>query len=337
LSAKPDDVTNFSVDGATLSWSPVDNVDLAGYIIKFNYGQNTWWPSSTALHEGIITEMPFTLVNRPSGLVTLLIKAVDTTGNESENAALITMNLGDTLTDNIIFSWPQHTAWTGTKTNSTVIGGELVANTSDLFYGQDEQPFYLDSASQFYEDGVSTAMSYEFTVQPDKTGTLKLVYDFEVSNYLIEYKRANTLPFYDADADSFYLADSALFYGDDSGWLTWPGQIDVNSTFGEITFRVSTQGGLGTDKLIELSAVLDVPDIQITLDDVIISSAGTRLVLGQTVNAIQNVQLTVQSDGNGGITARIVDKSASLGPLIQVLNASGTAVNGKIDAVIQAY
>jgi hypothetical protein len=337
LRSKPDDVVNFSVDGSTLSWSPVTNVDLAGYIIKFNYGQNTWWGNATALHSGVVTEMPYALVNRPSGLVTLLIKAVDTTGNESENAAVITMNLGDTIVDNLLLEWPQHTAWTGTKTNASVSSGQLVASTSDLFYGQDDQPFYGSDTALFYDASASKPMGYEFSVTPPSEGLLKLVYSFECSNYLIEYKRNSNDAFYDANADYFYIPDGALFYGNDTGWLVWPGELNVDAAVGEIQFRITTNGGVGVDKLITLSAVLDVPDITIRLDDVAIASTGTRLTLGQTVHAVKNVQITVQSEGHGGITALVLDKNATLGPLVQVVNSSATPVFGKVDVVIQAY
>jgi hypothetical protein len=70
---------------------------------------------------------------------------------------------------------------------------------------------------------------------------------------------------------------------------------------------------------------------------VAIASTGTRLTLGQTVHAVKNVQITVQSEGHGGITALVLDKNATLGPLVQVVNSSATPVIGKVDVVIQAY
>jgi hypothetical protein len=54
--------------------------------------------------------------------------------------------------------------------------------------------------------------------------------------------------------------------------------------------------------------------------------------------AIKNIQITVQADGNGGVTARYADKTnTTLGPMVYVLNAAGAQVPGLIDAVIQAY
>jgi len=75
----------------------------------------------------------------------------------------------------------------------------------------------------------------------------------------------------------------------------------------------------------------------IRLDDVVILAGGSRLNLGQTLNAIKNIQMTIQADGNNGIGARVIDKDPINGPLIEVINSSGVSVNGLIDATIQAY
>ena len=77
--------------------------------------------------------------------------------------------------------------------------------------------------------------------------------------------------------------------------------------------------------------------MRVPYNNVVINSGGSRVLIGQQINAIKNVQVTVQADGNNGVTARIIDKSSTLGPIIEVLNSSGASVNGLIDATIQAY
>jgi hypothetical protein len=337
LSAPPPDVVSFTVNGNVLSWTPVDVIDLAGYKIRFQYGQNTWWPTAAQLHDGLITETPYTLVNRPAGLVTLLIKAVDTTGNESTNAASITLNLGDALVDNIVNSWPQHTTWPGTKTNCSVIGGELVASVVDQFYGSDNEPFYGPDTEPFFATSQSAAMTYEFAVITDGGGRLTLSHSIVASGYTIEFQRDNTDAFFGSGGEYFYGADAAPFFGEPLPWTTWPGFIDVTSGV-EIRFRVRTNGGIGVEKIETLQVNLDVPDVIVQINDLVVSSAGTRLAVPTGLTAIRNIQITVQADGNGGVTARYADKTnTTLGPLVTVLNASGTAVTGLIDAVVQAY
>lgn len=336
LTLPPPNVINFTINGTTLSWTGVDAVDLAGYRVRFNFGQNTWWPAATPLHDGLITETPFDLVTRPSGQVTIMIKAVDTTGNESVNAATIVTDLGDQLVSNIIEAYDQHTTWPGTKTAAYVSGGKLYADDVDFFFGMAGQPFFGESTAAFFEASQSAAMQYQFLVVPPSSGDLVLQYDFDVNSYTIEYRTANTGPFFGPGGDLFFEASADMFFGPVADWAPWPGRKAVQR--GEWTeFRVSTTGGVGVDVLNTLSAQLDVPDINININDTTISATGTRLPLGQEVNAVKNVQITVQSNGSGGITARIVDKSPTLGPLIQVLNEAGTPVTGLVDAVIQAY
>ncbi|MES2910632.1 MAG: hypothetical protein V4718_04550 [Pseudomonadota bacterium] len=98
----PPNVTYFTVLGQTFTWTPVVAKDLAGYQARFNFGQNTAWGTATPLHSGLITESPWTPLVYPSGAITVLVKAIDTSGNESATAASIQTNLGDPIVANLI-------------------------------------------------------------------------------------------------------------------------------------------------------------------------------------------------------------------------------------------
>lgn len=336
-SAPPPDVSSFTIDNGVATWRPVENTpDLAGYKIRFQYGQNDWWDTATQLHDGLLTESPYSFSAVPNGRVTVLIKAVDTSGNESLNVASITQNLGDVIVDNLLLDFPQHPTWAGTKTNATVIGGELVANDAGVFYAADNLPVYGIDSDLFYKASQSLPMTYEFIVIATKDSILKINYLFSTDNFSIEYQTPSQSAFYGLDGDLFYGDDSDLFYTylDAKPWI---GQLNISETT-EVLIRVKTTGGSETlDKLIELTAVIDVADILIRLDDVVILSGGSRLNLGRVVNGVKNIQMTVQADGNGGIGARVIDKDPVNGPLIEVLNSSSVSVNGLIDATIQAY
>ena len=336
-SLPPPNVTSFTIEQNVVSWSPVQNTpDLAGYKIKFQYGQNTWWNTATPLHGGLLTESPYAFESLPNGPTTLLIKAVDTSGNESLQPAIITQNIGDVIVNNLLLEYPQHPLWPGAKTNASVIAGELVATDSNLFYRADDLPMYDYETDPFYPASQSLPMVYEFEVVATKDSFLKLNYLFDVSDFKIEYSLPSQSLFYALDDQLIYSNDADLFYGPYTDFMPWTGQYFASDST-QVLIRVTTTGGAGIDKLLELTALLDVEDIIIRLDDVVILSTGTRLNLGRPVNAIKNVQITVQADGNNGINARVMDKSASNGPLIEVLNSSGVAVNGLIDAIIQAY
>jgi hypothetical protein len=70
-----------------------------------------------------------------AGQITLMIKALDTSGNESVNAAIIVTDLGDPLVDNVLLSWPQAPGWLGTITNGVVLADVLQAAETDSLYG----------------------------------------------------------------------------------------------------------------------------------------------------------------------------------------------------------
>jgi len=336
-SAPPPDVSSFTIDKGVATWRPVENTpDLAGYKIRFQYGQNDWWDTATPLHDGLLTESPYSFSAVPNGRVTVLIKAVDTSGNESLNAASITQDLGDVIVDNLLLDFPQHPDWLGTKTNATVIAGELVANDSSVFYVANNLPMYGIDSDLFYRASQSLPMTYEFVIIATKDSVLKINYLFSTDNFSIEYQTPSQSAFYGLDSDLFYADDANLLYAylDAKPWI---GQLNIQETT-EVLIRVKTTGGSETlDKLIELTAIIDVADILIRLDDVVILSGGSRLDLGRVVNGVKNIQMTVQADGNGGIGARVIDKDPINGPLIEVLNSSGVSVNGLIDATIQAY
>lgn len=109
----PPNVQNMTIAGDALSWQPVVANDLAGYVFRFHYGQNTDWGSAAPLHTGFITESPYALTSRPGGPVTIMVKAVDTTGNLSVLSANVFTDLGDAPIANVVevidfqaLSWP---------------------------------------------------------------------------------------------------------------------------------------------------------------------------------------------------------------------------------------
>ncbi|ATA55156.1 hypothetical protein CKY39_19530 [Variovorax boronicumulans] len=102
----PPNIENLSISGSVLSWSLPRRVpDLAGFIFRFHYGNNLDWGSAAPLHTGLITESPYDLVARPGGVVTIMGKAIDTTGNLSLATGNIVMDLGDSPIANIVEQW----------------------------------------------------------------------------------------------------------------------------------------------------------------------------------------------------------------------------------------
>lgn len=335
----PSDVETFSVTNGIFSWSTVGDLDLAGYILRFQYGNNSSWADATPLHEGIVVATPWQPEIVPPGAVTVMIKAIDTSGNESFNAAVIRTNLGDTIVDNLIFVYNDKEAgFPGLKVNGYVeTSGDLVAEDSgDLFWGANNGPFWLAASLLFWPTSTYKEMIYamSYLVNNSEAGSrLTLLVDVVASSYTIEYRYGTQGVFWGEDADFFWGPDANFFWPPPGEWATWPGEIE-NVQTGEIDFRITTQEGETQGRIRELELQFDVVDESEDLGDVFIQETGTRLPITKTYRAINNVQLTLQDDGGDAVVAKWFDKDPT-GPLVFVYDNAGDATTGTVDARVQ--
>lgn len=334
LREPPADVTGLSVNGNTVSWDPVDVPDLAGYAMRFQFGNSTWWDTAVPLHKGLITESPYELTRRPQGDVTVLIKAIDTTGNESVNAAAFAYGFAPTPVSNAADAFPQHPTFPGDITNGAVSGGDLEALGADVFYEPADGPMYLAASDLMYGNSQYGEMVYEFSVISAQAGRLVLLYTISADSLLVEYQARGADAMYEPDADLMYDPGAELLYGEFGDWAVWPGSIEFNGQF-EVRFRFTLAGGLTQGVIYDLTAVVDAPEVSEQIEDVAIEIGGTRLPIANTYRVIRTVQLTLQA--GGGVGTRVLDKNPTLGPLVEVINSAGTSVAGVLDADIRGY
>lgn len=341
-SAPPPDVTEFTINNDVLDWKCPPVPDLAGYEIRFHQGINRSIEDATPLHRDVLIGAPYKLVDRPSGQVTLLIRAVDTSGNYSRNAAVIITDLGDPIVANVVEEFDLKVlGWPGTLTNATIdIGANLVADEVTLFYvDNDASAFYgLDSAD-FYPAALYTQMVYETDQIPFSDAgpgaSLTLQQDIAGVNISVEWRRVGPGFFYpDADGEPLYsLDDAAPFYEPAPDYTAWPGFGAASNELYQ--WRVTIGGGATQGVISGLIATLDMPDVIERLNDIVIAPGGTRLPITKNFRAILNIGLTLQDDGGNATSVYIVDKNPVLGPLIAARDDTQTGTFGLIDAVIQ--
>ena len=337
----PADVPYFLINGDVLTWGQIVDSELSGYIIRYHYGSNPSWGDASPLVSGIVTQSPYQLLNKPQGTVTIMIKAINFSGGVSANAALVATNLGDPLVANVLQTYDyKANSFPGVASNLSITGGNLVANSIAVFYGNTIANFYTaDTTLPFYNVNYSS-FSYETTkFKPARTATglqMTLNAAFAGSKRLIEYKITDTDLMYNALKTSafFNTSTTAVFYPDASVYQPWPGSI--LATINNYKFRFtgdtgSTQGNLST-----CIVTIDVPDVTEKINSVAISASGTRLPITKSYLAITNVQLTLQSSGTAFV-AKYADKNNTLGPLIYCQDISGNNVAGTVDAQIQGY
>lgn len=333
----PPDVPAFLIQDTTLSWGAVQVPDLAGYQVRFNYGQNTAWGTAQPLHIGLITASPWTPEITPPGPITLLVKAQDTTGNQSTNAAVIFANLGDVIVDNLILTYDDKAAgFPGAKVGSTVISGNLLANDSGgLFWGVDGASFWGMDTAAFWPAASYLALDYitPYTVKTTEAGSrLTLNAAIAGDSYLLQYRFDTSGAAWGNDANFYWGANALPFWAPPGMWQSWPGEL-LNIPVGRIEFRVLTQAGSTRGTVTALALLFDVADELEEFNDLVINAAGTRLPVTKKYRSINNVSLTLQSSGTA-VTVKTIDKRTT-GPLVACFNSAGTQVAGLIDARIQ--
>ena len=333
-----DDVLIITSNGLNLSWTPVLNWRIAGYKLRYQYGVNTDWNTGLSLSGGLVTDTNFYAAALSGLQTTVMVKAFDTVGHESVSPASVQLNTSDPLVPNVIEVIDfKADGWLGTKVNCTVVGGNLVADILDSFYGEDEQSFYGQDTYSLYDSAISQAMVYtteETFIGSALSGSTAILNWAAVGNNpVVEYRQVYPTPFYGADGDSKYgIDDNASFYGADTDFAPMPASIVVQN--GVYQFRISL--GTGTiGEVTEFNLSVDVPDIVEVVNNHVVN--GGAIPYTRNFTAITNVQATMQQNTLGVVTIR-VDKSVPLAPTITGYNSSQIATSGALaDIVLQGY
>lgn len=339
--APPSDVQGFVISGRRLDWDAVADLDLAGYRIRWAPGNSIAWGQAQPAHGGLLTSSPFELDALPTGQITILIKAVDTSGNESANAARIVTNLGDTPITGAEAALVDFKAggFTGTTIDATVSGGDLLADSdgSALMWSAAAAPMWGDEAADMWPGAGWLKMAYEddlaFTSPPAGSRVL-LRHTLEGDGVAIFYRVVP--PMWAGTGDPMWTADGNPMWGGGvlGQWIAWPGAlVDPPDA---LQLRVEIGGGASRGAIRRLQALLDAPRIDEAFADIAIASGGTRLPIAQAYSGIGAVTVTLQG-GSTALSAKIIDKNPTLGPLIQCFDASGTGVAATVDAVITGY
>jgi hypothetical protein len=296
--APPSDVPWLRLDGERLTWGPVTDIDLAGYRVRWQPGGSRSWSDALELHTGLLAVSPWDLVTIPYGAGQILIKAVDTTGNESLNVTAIACNLGDAPVENVFASYTLNTT-------------PVVAPDSSRMWSNDTAQLWTNTTAVFLVPQYQ-AISWTGSVTFTESGSLTIAATISGYAWKITWKKTT---------DVAYVPFPGRAWAD--AGTTYQFRIDVDQS--------NLQGLIGS-----VVAQIDVPDKTIRLPDVVIASGGSRLSIGTGWRNVVIVSLTLHSDGGSATTARVVDKSTS-GPLIQCFNASGAATAGTVDAYVQGY
>lgn len=309
-----------------------DDIDVAGVRIRSLPG-NVAAPvfsRGTDVVEGLVLASPVRMERKLYGIQTVMVVAEDTTGNQSEPAFAV-LDFGTPDTDDAV--WDRNFAaesFPGTYTDCALSGGVVQADldpaddlyTLDNVYGEPDVYATLYLAMTWQADMVITPYA----------GTLITDYTAAGNAVTVEYRvSGNSSSDLYAESDVYALSN---VYGSPAEWSQWPGALDV-PRLQPIDFRVSIGPGSERGEISAFTVSLVMEDVAQVFTNMTVDAGGTRLTPSDGTPArnwigeITGVYGTPAVDGSGAIALRVLDYSPELGPLVEFVDITGTAVTAR--------
>ncbi len=329
LTALPADITGLSLsiirDTAHLAWnqSPDLDVRVSGKI-RIRFTEETVSPSWSAAVER--WEFSGNAIAAPVPLKqgTYMVKAVDSTGNESSGAVTIQSSEADITKMNVVQTINEHTAFSGTKTNMSVSGGGVLSLAANGSVFETSGTCEFAGSSDFGKVVISNVKSQISAVVFDASDTFD--------------DRAGLFDDAEGVFDGEELTGITVRFlmrttkDDPTGSPTWSQWqqftvIDVEAWGIEYKLEVESENEALNIDISELGVVVDMPDI--TDSGTVTTSAGltTNVPFNKTFKTTTPfIAATIldQADGERvSIPAANIDDT---GFDIDVLNAAGTRV-----------
>lgn len=351
-SGPPNDVSGFKitvVDGsALLAWDKNTDIDISHYKIKFSgvFSGALWGTAQTI--ENRVFENRLTV---PFQSGTYLIKAVDLTGNESENATtIITYDQGNIR--NVVEFLEQDPDFSGVKDNVDKVGDaiQLSSTGSDGYYYFNETidlgDVFISSVSatvvaggtfvnNLFDESDIFAMDDIFGVGGNNIFDMNDIYQVEDMFGIgdtgwavqLQYRTTNDDP---NDVDSAGLSTAT--------WSAWQ-ELETNDyEFRGIEFRLLLQSDQFdiSPRVTKLNVLVDMPDRQERGEDLTVPVSGAQITWSSAFNKIPATVITIQ-DGDANDEIEFVSKTVD-GFEFKVYNTtSATYVERTFDYISSGY
>lgn len=310
----PEDVRNFSAvqngNVVTFRWAQVSDADLSGYEIRFaaQSGNPTWTDGVvvTSVTKGTLV----TNAAIPPGSWTVFVKAIDTSGNVSVNAAETDIVVSNTAIT--VVASQQGGRWPGVLTNGYKHG----------------------VSGRIYPLGQNLASSYGFELfdQMVPDAVAEMTYDApeldigkDAAIRLYAPLQAALGPGHAGVADPILTADHRTAAGAYDGFENWSVGV-VTARFAK--FRATIDTSTGVAYLSGMDVTADAEQRTERGEDAVIGIGGTTVSFAEAFITVPNVQVTVDST-----SALLPAKSnvTATGFDVTVFNSAGTDVGGTVD------
>jgi hypothetical protein len=309
--------------------------DIAGFVVRANHGTLPFWDNAIHLHTGVLTQQPFESAALLFGSWCVMIKAVDTAGNESENAVYCIVDLGPEVVDHLLFDTDYHArGWTGTKTDCFVDGsGNLSANLpGDPMFSTDlSVPMFPSLNAPMFGTNYG-GISYQDTFTLPEAANMSIIIDCDGAPQ-IWYQSPFPSPMFTGMNYPMFTDLNALMFTP-GAWIPYTSKVQLAA--GTYNIKVTVPASTVLPQIRSLVVNVDTPTITEIINNISISASGTRLPIAKTYYSILTVNISIQS-GSSAVGFLVVDKQNIIGsgPEIVLIDNTGEPTTGIIDAIIQ--
>lgn len=366
-SAPPPSVTAVRSDGTLISWDyPEGVVDLAGFRIRFAYGpvvaDSAWHEAHrvSQLQQARTISVEAFPASQP---VTVLIRAVDEAGNESERTAWLYLTERLQEKNVVATLYDSENGWgvdfTGFEIDGSALVPSQMAGDVPMFGAAGAPMFALDSAAPMFGTMYEWSFWYKEIFVPKSFLRLFSIADFTVQGHPVGiawsaygpepmfgsseepmFGIGGVRPLFPGSGPMFGEAAEPMFH-DEPMWPEplwtpyrwWPGQ-SLEAAAQTYSFRINIPQSPTQQRIERFRLLLDVDDLVERLQNVVVGAMGSRLPISKVFSSIDFISLTVEFDGGTGVEARIVDRSTQ-GPLVEILDSAGNRVAGILDAEVR--
>lgn len=338
--APPGEPTNFLIDvlgdgTRRLRWTPPDDVDLAGILIRFAPAAGGFAPASrvgraepawetlTPLHRGHLTASPLETVEPPPGEWVFAARAIDTGGRLSSGDVRIVATLGPQRQgDALLWRCPSAAGWPG-----TVAGAERSDDGRDALegvgdYAWNDLTTWNAWQSWAVGNGASAAVEIVYTGDAVDLGA--------VLDVALRWSAESV-----GDVAFEYRTDATLAALQAAGWAGYAPGNTVAGRWLQLRWRV-TGGGNRVPSLDHLCWSVHAPAAERKLLDRDTrdwqGTAADGRIVPTNLRVVTDLDITLQSVG-AGWSWTLVNKNNPT--RIRIYDGDGNPADAVVDAVVR--
>lgn len=310
--------------------------DVAGFILKYTQGKEINWDTGIPVQEGLITTQPYETQTVRPGSNAVMIKAVDTNGNESKNFAYCMLDMGDLLQENVLYDKDfGDNNFAEVSNNGTVLSdGYVHAVNAGKMWHEPGRKMWNSSDSKMWGASFQPYTAYVEFIAP-ASGQFWLSADIE-GPAIVYYRRALAEPVWIESKESiaFWDSDEAAAWDQSADmWKQWSDKVEVRAG-AIIQVKIVAKNNMYQETIIKaLHAYIDVPDRQEHFEDLAISEEGTELPI--TTPNYETTAVHIDAvQGSTAVTLKVLRKTPCR---VALLDASDKQVAGSIDVTWQGF